>query len=299
MYPARFDYHAPTTLDEAIAVLVARDGMAKLLAGGASLIPLMKLRLAEPADLVDLGRVPGLDGIDAEDGGGLRVGAMVREVDLAASPAARAHPIIADACAVIADPNVRNVGTVGGNVAHGDPANDHPAVLLALDARFVVHGPSGVREIASGDFHRGLFETALEPDEILTAIRLPAAVPGSGSAYVKFERQVGDFAIAAAGAVVRLVEGRVEDVRVTLTNLAATPVRAMDAEAALTGHEPTDARIGAAADAVDAAIEPWDDLRASAAIKRTMARAAAERAIRRAIERASRADADGRQQEVA
>jgi carbon-monoxide dehydrogenase medium subunit len=243
MYPARFDYHAPTTLDEAIDLLVAREGMAKLLAGGASLIPLMKLRLAEPADLVDLGRVPGLDGIDAEDGGGLQVGAMVREVDLAASPAARAHPIIADACAVIADPSVRNVGTVGGNVAHGDPANDHPAVLLALDARFVVHGPSGVREIASGDFHRGLFETALEPDEILTAIRLPAA--------------------------------------------------------ALTGHEPTDARIGAAADAVGAAIEPWDDLRASAAIKRTMARAAAERAIRRAIERATRSAVDGGQQEVA
>jgi carbon-monoxide dehydrogenase medium subunit len=285
VYPGRFDYHAPTSLAEAIQILVEREGMAKILAGGASLIPLMKLRLAEPSDLVDLGRVPGLGGVDAEDGG-LRIGAMVREAELAGSEAARAHPIIADACAVIADPLVRNVGTIGGNIAHGDPANDQPAVLLALDARFVLHGPGGVREVASADFHRGLFETALEPDEILTAIRIPSRPPGSGSAYVKFERQVGDFAIAAAGAVVRLVDGRVSEARVTLTNLDATPVRATAVEATLADRAPTDAVIAEAAAAVDVAIEPWDDLRATAAIKRRMARAATERVIRRAVERA-------------
>jgi carbon-monoxide dehydrogenase medium subunit len=259
----------------------------------------MKLRLAEPSDLIDLGRVPGLTGIEREADGGLRLGAMVREVELAASEAATVHAIIGDACAVIADPSVRNVGTVGGNIAHGDPANDHPAVLLALDARFVLHGPNGTREVASADFHHGLFDTALEPDEILTAIRLPAPAPGSGSAYVKFERQVGDFAIAAAGAVVRVVDGRVADARITLTNLAATPVRALDAEAALTGAAVSETTISAAADAVDAAIDPWDDLRASAAIKRTMARAATDRAIRRALERAGASAGGTRAKEVA
>jgi carbon-monoxide dehydrogenase medium subunit len=290
MYPGRFDYHAPASLDEALGLLVELGAGAKILAGGASLIPLMKMRLAEPADLVDLGRVPGLADIHL-DGGTIAIGAMVREADLGASDVARRVALIGDACAVIADPLVRNVGTVGGNVAHGDPANDLPAVMLALDATVVARRVGAERAIAFSDFLRDVFETALEPDEILTGIRIAALAPGTGSAYVKFERQVGDYAMAAAAAVLRIRDGRVEHARLAMTNLAPTAVRIAAAEAALEGREPTDAAIVDAADAVADGISPWDDLRATADVKRTMARAAAERALRQARDRAQRSEA--------
>ncbi len=290
MYPAAFDYHAPATLDEALALLAELGPGAKLLAGGASLIPLMKLRLVEPGHLVDLGRVPGLDAVRELPGGGLEIGAMVRERDLARSAAARLG-VLADACRVIADPIVRNVGTVGGNLAHGDPANDHPAIMLALEASLVVRGPAGERVIPARDFHVDLLVTALEPDEVVTAIRIPAAAlgPRTGSAYVKFERQVGDYAIAAAAAVVTLgANGRIERSAVGFTNLAPTPRRSAAIEAALVGAVPSAATIADAAAALaDGELEPWDDLRGTAAIKRAMARAAATRAITVALARAT------------
>ena len=285
MYPARFDYHRPATLDEAIALLAAHPDEAKVLAGGASLVPLMKFRLAEPAHLIDIGGIPGLDGIDVTDGA-LVLGALVREADLGRSAAARRLPILADAAEVIADPLVRNVGTVGGNVAHGDPANDHPAVMLALDACYVVRGPGGTREIPAPGFHIDLLQTALEPDEVLTAIRIPTTAARSGSAYVKFERQVGDFAIAGAAAVVEVDDDTIVGARVAFTNLAPTPVRAPSIESALVGAPATLASARAAEALRDDEIEPWDDLRAPAVIKRRMARVVAARAIGRALARA-------------
>lgn len=286
MYPARFDYHRPATLDDALALLAEHGEEAKVLAGGASLIPLMKLRLAEPAHLVDIGGIPDLDGIDASNGS-IELGALVREADLAGSPAAHRLPILADAAAVIADPLVRNVGTVGGNVAHGDPANDHPAVMLALDATYIVRGRSGVREIRASSFHLDLLQTALAPEEVLTAIRIPVPPAHSGSAYVKFERQVGDYALAAAAAVVELDGGTIRSARLAFTNLAPTPVRAGSIELALVGAPAGAASVAAAMEAFrDDEIDPWDDLRGSAKVKRRMARAAAGRAVHLALARA-------------
>jgi carbon-monoxide dehydrogenase medium subunit len=288
VYPAAFDYHRPETIDETVGLLARLGGEAKLLAGGASLIPLMKLRLAQPAHIVDLAGVPGLDGV-TEDDGTLVIGAMVREVDLTGSTAARRLPILADAVRVIADPLVRNVGTIGGNVAHGDPANDHPAILLALDAAIVIRGPTGERTIPVREFHLDALQTVLGPDEVLTAIRIPLPGPATGMAYVKFERQVGDYAIAAAAAVVEMADGRVARARIAFTNLAPTPVRAPSIEAALTGLEAGDTAIAAAVEALrDDEIAPWDDLRGTAAQKRRMARAVAERALRLARDRATR-----------
>jgi carbon-monoxide dehydrogenase medium subunit len=290
MYPARFDYFRPTTLEAAIEILADRPHDTKVLAGGASLVPLMKLRLAEPARLVDIGAIAGLDGVSVSDGS-IVIGALLREADLAASAAGRRLPILADAAGVIADPLVRNVGTVGGNVAHGDPANDHPAVMLALDATFLVRGPRGEREIPAASFHIGLLETALAADEILTAIRVDQPNVATGSAYVKFERQVGDYAIAAAAAVVTLDGGVIHHARVAFTNLAVTAVRSPSIERALAGAPATVASVVAATDAfVDDEIDPWDDLRGTAIVKRRMARVAARRAIERALTRAIEAE---------
>lgn len=289
LYAARFDYHAPSSLDEALGLLARLDD-AKVLAGGASLIPLMKLRLAEPGHLVDINRIPGLDLIEARDGE-LRIGALVREADLEKSGWASAVPVIRDACSVIADPLVRNVGTVGGNVAHGDPANDLPAVMLALDAEGRVAGPSGGRTIRMSDFYLDVLQTALDAGEILTEIRVPLPGRGTGSAYVKFERQVGDFAIAAAAAVVHLdASGRIDHVAVAFTNLAPTAVRSPAIEAALTGRLPDATAIAEAAAEVRE-IDPWDDLRATAEVKRRMARAVAARALGLAVARARTAAA--------
>jgi carbon-monoxide dehydrogenase medium subunit len=284
LYAARFDYHAPSSLAEALDLLTRLDD-AKILAGGASLIPLMKLRLTEPAHLVDINRIAGFDLIEARDGE-LRIGALVREADLERSDWAAVLPVIGDACAVIADPLVRNVGTVGGNVAHGDPANDLPAVMLALGAAAHVAGPAGGRTIRMADFYLDVLRTALEGDEILTEIRIPLPAPGTGSSYVKFERQVGDFAIAAAAAVVHLdASGRVDQVAVAFTNLAPTAVRSPAIEAALAGRLP-DVRAISEAAAEVCEIDPWDDLRATADVKRRMARAVAERALGLAVARA-------------
>lgn len=286
MYPSAFDYSAPATFAEAVARLAELGPEAKVLAGGCSLIPLMKLRMAEPAHLVDIGRVA--DGAYVrETDDALRIGALTTEAEIERSPlVAVRYPVLADASAVIADPSVRNMGTVGGNVAHADPANDHPAVMLALRATFVALGPGGERTIGADDFFVDLFQTALDPAEVLTEIRIPRPAAGSGAAYVKFERQVGDFAIAAAAASVRLADGRIAEASIALTNAGPTVLRASGAEDALVGATPGDDAVRAAGAAARDGIEPWADLRGSTAVKRRLAGVAVERAVRLALRRA-------------
>jgi carbon-monoxide dehydrogenase medium subunit len=287
MIPAPFDYHAPQTLDEAVALLQRHRDDAKVLSGGQSLLPLLKLRLGAAGVLVDIGRIPGLEYVQEEDGV-LRIGGRTRESTLEHSALIRnRYPLLADTAAVIADPLVRNLATVGGNLAHGDPANDHPATMLALRAEVVATGPRGARTIPIDDFFLGLFETALEPDEILTEIRIPAPPPRSGGAYVKLERKVGDFATAAVAVQVTLAAGgEVERVGIGLTNAGPTPVRPLAAERFLTGKRPTGEVIAEAARQAAAATSPTADRRGSVEYKREMARVLTARALKRAVERA-------------
>ncbi len=290
MIPGAFSYSAPRSLPEALGLLAERGADAKVLAGGQSLIPLMRFRLAEPRWLVDINRVPGLDGIREEDGH-LVVGALTREVDLERSPLVRErYPLLHDASMVVADPLVRNLATVGGNLAHGDPANDHPAAMLALRAEVVASSPRGERVIPIDDFFVDAFTTALAPDEILTAIRVPAPPPRSGGAYVKFERKVGDYAIAATAAFLALdPDGTVAAAGIGLTNASYTPLRARAAEAALVGREPIEEAIREAAEAAAREADPASDLRGPAEYKRAMIRTMTRRALARALERARQA----------
>ena len=293
MIPPPFDYHAPGSLKEALALLGELDDP-KVMSGGQSLLPMMKLRLAAPANIVDIGRVPGLGAITEEDGH-LRIGALVTETALEENATvATRYPILLDTAKVIADPLVRNRATICGNVAHGDPANDHPATMIALRATMVATGPDGERGIAVDDFFHGFFMTALEPGEILTEIRIPSpgggGLPGahSGGAYLKLERKVGDYAVA--GAAVQLAlddDGRVAQAGIGLTNLGMAPIRASAAEAALTGREPSDEITAAAAQAAADATDPVADRRGSVEYKRNMARVLTGRATARALERAA------------
>jgi carbon-monoxide dehydrogenase medium subunit len=290
MIPAAFEYHRPSTLPDAIALLGRFGGDAKVLAGGQSLIPLMKLRLASPRHVVDLNRITGLGSI-AERDGALVIGALVRESELEASDVVRRwFPLLADACRVIADPLVRNLATVGGNLAHGDPANDHPAAMLALGAEVVAVGPKGPRRIPVDGFFTGPLETALASGEILTEIRVPLPPPRSGGAYLKMERKVGDFATAAVAVQLTLGEdGTCARAGIGLTNVGATPIKARRAEALLQGRRPDDAAIQEAARAAAGESDPSEDLRGSVAYKRDLVRVLTARAIRRALERATAA----------
>jgi len=288
MIPAPFDYHAPQTLDEALALLQshgAESGEAKVLSGGQSLLPLLKLRLGATGHLVDIGRIPGFEYLKEEDGV-LKIGGRTRESALERSDLIRTkYPLLAETAAVIADPIVRNLATVGGNLAHGDPANDHPATMLALRAEVVATGPKGSRTIPIDDFFLGLFQTALAPDEILTEIRVPAPLAKSGGSYVKLERKVGDFATAASAVQVTLAaDGTVAKIGIALTNAGPTPLRATDAESFLTGQQPTDERIAEAAKRAAAIASPNADRRGAIEYKRQMARVLTGRAIKRAIQ---------------
>jgi carbon-monoxide dehydrogenase medium subunit len=289
MIPAAFDYHAPTTIGEATALLAKLGEEAKVLSGGQSLIPLMKLRLASPAHVVDINGIPGLSGIREADGV-LRIGALTRESDLEESELIRTrYPLLHDTSKVIADPVVRNLATIGGNLAHGDPANDHPATMLALGAEVVAVGPKGERRIAIGSFFTGPFATSLKPDEILVEIRIPQPVAKSGGAYLKLERKVGDFATAAVAAQLTLgTNGACDQVGIGLTNVGLTPIKAMKAEAALKGKAPDEAAIKRAAELAAEASEPSEDLRGSVEYKRDLVRVLTARALRRAVERAQR-----------
>jgi aerobic carbon-monoxide dehydrogenase medium subunit len=286
MIPPPFDYHAPKTIPDAVGLLGRLGEDAKVMSGGQSLLPLMKLRFARPAHVVDIGRIPGLDYIK-EEGGALRIGALVRETALETSALVREkYPILADTAAVIADPLVRNLATVCGNLAHGDPANDHPATMLALGAEVVATGPKGPRTIPVAQFFTGLFSTALAPDEILTEIRIPAPPAGSGGAYVKLERKVGDFATAGAAAQLTLKGGLVERAGIGLTSVGPTPVKATEAEKYLVGKKADEAAFAEAGRLAAAATRPTADRRGAVEYKKEMARVLTVRALRRAAQRA-------------
>ncbi len=287
MIPAGFDYHAPGSLPDALALLNTYGDDAKILAGGMSLLPLLKIRLAQVGHLVDIGRIPGLDYVHEEDGL-LKIGASTTEATLEHSDLIRSkYPILIDTTEVIADPVVRNRATAGGNLAHGDPANDHPATMLALGASVVAQGPNGERVIAIDQFFKGLFTTALAANEILTEIRIPSAPARSGGAYVKLERKVGDFATAGAAAQVTLAaNGAIEKAGIGLTSAGPTPIKAVEAERFLTGKKPDDATLEEAGRLAAKATSPSADRRGSVEYKREMARVLTVRALKSAIRRA-------------
>ena len=286
MIPGAFDYHAPSSVDEAVRLLDQLGDGAKILAGGHSLIPAMRFRLAVPEALVDINGIPDLEYLREEDGE-LRIGGLTRESAVEDSELVRdRYPILADASKVIADPLVRNRGTVGGNIAHADPANDHPAVMLALGATIVAQGPDGERTIPIDDFFVGLFESALHSNEVLTEIRVPSPGPGQGSAYVKMERKVGDYALSAVAAHVTMEGDRCVSARIALTNVSPVPMRATGAEQALAGNAVTEDVIEAAGAAAAAECDPSADLRGSVAYKRDLTRVLTKRAIRAAVSRA-------------
>ena len=285
MIPPQFEYFAPETLDEAISLLEDHGPEATVLAGGQSLIPLMKLQLALPAYVVDINRIPGLADI-TDDDCCLRIGSLTRESDLDRSEAVQTkYPILHDTTSVIADPLVRNMATVGGNLAHGDPANDHPATMLALGAEVVAVGSGGERVIPVSDFFEGPLATALKQGEILTEIRVPAQPEGNGGAYLKLERKVGDYATAGVAAVITVSDGVCQQAGIGLTNAGPIPVKASSAESFLVGKKLDDEAIREAARLASEEAQPSADLRGSEEYKRDMVRVIAGRALRMALDR--------------
>ncbi len=288
MIPQAFNYENPPTLSKAIALLHKYGDEAKIMSGGHSLIPMMKLRLATPANIIDISGLKGLQYI-RETGGMLKIGGLTKEVALEESSIILdKYPLIHDATKLIADPTVRNLATLGGNLAHGDSANDHPAVMIALNASIVVTGQDGKRTIPIDEFFLGFFTTALEHGEILTEITIPIPAKGSGGAYLKLERKVGDYATAGTAAQITLAaDGTVSYIGLALTNVSAAPMRASRSEEILRGKVPTDELIAAAATAAAQDCDPNPDLRGSIDYKRAMVRTLTDRAIHKAIERAS------------
>jgi carbon-monoxide dehydrogenase medium subunit len=286
MIPGEFNYYSPTSLQEAISLLREHGDEAKLLAGGQSLIPAMRFRLAMPEVLIDLNSIDGLEYV-REDNGHLAIGAMTREVSLEESALVQGkYQLLADAVHVIADPLVRNRATVGGNIAHADPANDHPAVMLAYNAEVIALGPNGTRSVSIDDFFVDLFENSLADNEILTEIRIPNPGPNSGGAYVKLERKVGDYAVSAV-AVQLTMDGDVcRQARVALTNVNPFPIRSQSAEQALIGQVVNEATLEAAGQGAAADCDPSPDLRGSVAYKRDLTRVLTKRAVHKAAVRA-------------
>jgi len=289
MIPASFEYHRPASISEAATLLTRYGEDAKILSGGQSLIPLMKLRLAAPPHIVDINRIPGLAYLE-ERNGALRIGALVRETDLENSDLVQArYPVLHDTSRVIGDPVVRNLATVCGNLAHADPANDHPATMLALGAQIVAVGSRGERIIPVDEFFTGPFTTALAPREILTEVRVPLPSLRSGGAYLKLERKVGDFATAGVAVQLTLApDGVCQRVGIGLTNVGLTPIKAGRAEAALRGARPDEAAIERAARLAAEESEPAEDLRGSEEYKRDLVRVLTARALRKALERAGK-----------
>ena len=289
MIPPAFEYLRPNTLPEAIAFLQQYGDDAKILSGGQSLIPMMKFRLARPSHLVDINRISGLSYIKEEDGY-LKIGGLVREAELEDSPLVRQkYPILFDTSRVIADPQVRNLATLAGNLAHGDPANDHPATMMALGAEIVAVGPQGERVIPVDGFFITLFTTVLQHDEIVTEIRIPTPPPRSGGAYLKLERKVGDFATAAVAAQVTVDPGGTcQKAGIALTNVGATPIKAAKAEEFLQGKKLDDTSITQAAQLAAEAAQPSSDLRGPEEYKRALVKELTRRALARAYERASK-----------
>jgi carbon-monoxide dehydrogenase medium subunit len=289
MIPPAFEYLRPSTLPEAIAFLQQYGEDAKILSGGQSLIPMMKFRLARPGHLIDINRISGLSYIK-EEGGYLKIGGLVRETELEESALVRQkYPILFDTSRVIADPQVRNMATLAGNLAHGDPANDHPATMMALGAEIVALGPQGERVIPVESFFITLFTTDLQHDEIVTEICIPTPPARSGGAYLKLERKVGDFATAAVAAQVTVDrEGNCQKAGIALTNVGATPIRAAKAEEFLQGKKLDDANITQAAQLAAEAAQPSSDLRGPEEYKRGLVKELTRRALVRAYERAGK-----------
>jgi len=289
MIPPAFEYLRPKTIPEALTFLEQYGDQAKILSGGQSLIPMMKLRLARPAYIVDINRISGLSYIK-EEGGFLCIGGLTRESEVEASPLVHSKcPLLADTTAVIADPQVRNLATVGGNLAHGDPANDHPAAMMALGAQIVATGKKGERVIPVESFFVTLFTTALQPGEILTEIRIPVPPGRSGGAYIKVERKVGDFATAAVAVQLTLDDkGAVQKAGIAMTNVGPTPLKARKAEDFLKGKKPDAAAIAQAAQLAADESQPTPDLRGPAEYKKGLVKELAKRAISRALERAGK-----------
>jgi carbon-monoxide dehydrogenase medium subunit len=289
--PRPFDYHAPATLPEALALLGTHGDAAKVLAGGHSLLPMMKLRFAQPEHLIDLGKLAELKGI-RDEGDTLWIGAMTTENELIWSDLLQAKcPLLVEGARQISDPQVRYRGTLGGDLSHGDPGNDHPALAIALDASFVLQGAHGERVVPADGFFVGTYVTLLDPGEIMTGIRIPVPPEGTGYCYAKLKRKTGDFATAAAAVTLQIEQrnkqGNVTQVRIALTNVGDTAIRAVDAEQALVGKPLDDAAIAEAARLAMAACAPVADLRGDVDYKRAMAGEMTRRALRTAYERAT------------
>ncbi|MFI4929361.1 MAG: FAD binding domain-containing protein [Burkholderiales bacterium] len=286
MIPAGFEYHAPRSVADAVKLLGSLGPDAKLLAGGHSLLPMMKLRFAQPSALIDLGKIADLRGI-AQSGNEIRIGAMTTEHELLNSKLlADKLPLLVEGVSQIADPQVRYRGTIGGDICHGDPANDHPTLMLALDASFVLIGPKGERVVKAEGFFVGVYATLSETDEILTQIRIPIPAAGSGWSYAKFKRKTGDFATAAAAVLLQMKSGKVAKVAITLTNVGPTPIKASKAEQHLVGKPIDDASLNEAARLAMAACSPTHCPRGSPDYKTAMAGEMTRRALQSALARA-------------
>ena len=286
MIPPPFEYVRPRTIPDAIALLQQRGESAKILSGGQSLIPMMKIRLAKPECLIDINQIEGLQYIK-EDNGYLKIGGLTREADLEASDLVRTrYPILFDTATLIADPQVRNLATLGGNLAHGDPANDHPATMLALGAEVVAVGPEGERVIPVKDFFLSVLTTALRHGEILTEVRIPIPPTRSAGAYVKLERKVGDFATVGVAAQLTLsADGLCQQAGIGLTNVGSTPLKATGAGDFLRGKTVDEATVQRAAQLAAEVAEPISDLRGPAEYKSAMVKELTKRALTRARER--------------
>jgi carbon-monoxide dehydrogenase medium subunit len=286
MIPGNFEYHRPSSVDEVVALMSEHGDEGRVVAGGHSLIPMMKLRLAVPSHLIDLRGLDGLKDI-GEDGGAIVIGAMVTQTEILASGLLSDKcPILGEAAALIADPQVRNCGTLGGNVANGDPGNDLPAVMMVLGASYVLAGAGGERTVAAVDFCHGIYDTALEPGEMLTEIRIPTPPAGHGYAYRKMKRKVGDFATAATAVILKIDGGTCTRAALALSNAGPAPIVAEAAAAALTGKAIDDAAIDAAAEKAIEIADPVADLHGPVAFRKQMAGEMTRRAVRAALARA-------------
>jgi carbon-monoxide dehydrogenase medium subunit len=284
--PPTFEYVAAASTEEAVAELAAHGDDARILAGGQSLMPILNMRLATPGRLVDLNRIGTLSYVVAR-AGGVAIGAMTRQRTVERSElVATAVPLLAEALPWVGHSAIRNRGTIGGSLAHADPAAELPAVAVCLDARFAVRGPAGERTLAAGDFFRGYLTTALAPTEMLTEVWFPSALPGSGAAWIEFARRHGDYALVGVAAVVTLEDSTVRGASLAVIGVDGVPVRVADAERLLIGAPLSAESMAAAAESVRRAIEPHDDIHATAAYRRHLAGILTVRALTRAGERA-------------
>ena len=286
MIPGGFEYHQPGSVEEVIALLGEHGDEGRVLAGGHSLIPMMKMRMAAPSHLIDLKNVAGLAGV-ADEGGALRIGPMTTQADIIASSLlADKCPILRETSEMIADPQVRYLGTMGGNVANGDPGNDMPAVMMALGATYELTGPNGKRSVAARDYYEAAYFTALEEGELLTAVNIPTPAAGHGHAYAKLKRKVGDYATAAAAVIVTMDGGKCTSASIALTNVGDTALYAEEASQSLVGTSLDDAAIAKAVELAKAITNPVSDMRGTSEYRTEMAGVMCARAIATARDRA-------------